>query len=46
VKIAITAPSYQAPDGVYIDPATGQTGVVHTYYRGVPTTKVATFHIH
>ena len=46
MKIAITAPSYQAPDGVYIDPATGQTGVVHTYHRGVPTTKVATFHIH
>lgn len=46
VKVTIKGPSYQAPDGVYVDMATGLTGVVHTYYQGLPATKVATFRVH
>jgi hypothetical protein len=46
VVLTITPPSYQGPDGVYIDAATGLTGVLHTSYEGRPTTKVVTFRVH
>ncbi len=39
VKLTIKAPSYQGQDGSYIDVVSGQTGTVHTYYKGGSASK-------
>jgi hypothetical protein len=44
VKVTITAPSYQE-DGIYVDPATGQTGALTTTYSGHARTRVATIQV-
>jgi hypothetical protein len=39
VKLTITAPSYEGPDGTYVDVSTGRTGTMHTRYQGQSATR-------